>query len=145
MVERNVEMFMAIASAIEAEPDRYDQGDWGSTRVGFESQADAEAATLQSCGTRACIAGHTAALTDWEPQTYFDRDIGKWRVHWAGVRRRGTTDIHRPVSEVAREELGLDSRESALLFAGSMTFKNGDAVKSLRMLADGAEVADVCE
>ena len=158
MVERNAEMFRAVASAIEAEPGRYDQGRWGDvmdthddgnrTIHYFDSVAEAVAADegIGTCGTYMCIAGHTAAIAGYRP-----------KVHRYGDRVRLTYDeVHdpsdedrtgptRPCRDVAEELLGLSMGERRELFDGGMTFTNGDAVKSLRMLADGASVWDVCE
>lgn len=92
-MKRNAELFKKVADEIRKDPACYDQGTWGRP----------DPTTL--CGTRMCIAGHTARLTGWKPVR---------PDTWSTVSKGGRDAEY--VEDVARDALGLNVRESDYLF-----------------------------
>ena len=88
MTTRNAALFNAIADQIEAHPESYDQGTYGTA----------------FCGTAHCIGGWAIALSGWA------RVLGH---NWGSVTRGGVT---RGAFDAGRDELGLDEVEAGTLF-----------------------------
>lgn len=85
----NVPLLQKALDHIEAYPEEWDQDTWG---------------TRSSCGTTACLAGHIALLTGWEPGNAHTTPDLPGGEEWSIVVKDGR---YVPVSEVALEELGV--------------------------------------
>ena len=123
-LERNSELFEAIADAIELAPERYDQSDWALPGPDdFEGLPTTE--LLHRCGTKHCIAGWAVSLSTTEDTRNKTKD---------DVDRRGW-------GAVARERLGLSFDEADELFGQHWLPRAGMTVpEALRALAAGADV-----
>lgn len=123
----NAQLFNDIANMIQKQPERYDQGTWGSVRAGR---------TLD-CGTSHCIAGWAATLAlpreAWQPDEYGDYDDIV------------TVDgLERYIGEWAGEVLGLSEEDAERLFSGGWQPEAGMTVPdALRAIGDGVDVYDV--
>lgn len=139
MAARNAEALNRLANYIARHPERYNQGRWGWTAI--PDAADRERVNVKECGSTQCIAGHAARQAGWTPLVVIDGD--SLDIDWESVRLPGQR-VFRHVSAVARKELGLTPRESAILFAGGWKPSEGRTVQwALRQLAKGASIEDV--
>lgn len=164
---RNGTLFLAIADAIETEPDSYDQNTWGDQEPLHAIQHGATNDQLrqtaeilvEECDTCMCIAGHAAALSGYHPTmtvnpanggiwgSYEWVTQGKTFVREAGEERPSTVQR---VDDVALQLLGLDpyDNEYALfqsnwLPAGATEHSSPEdlarcTADALRKLAEGA-------
>jgi hypothetical protein len=140
MSKRNAEALNRLANYIAHHPERYDQTQWGWKT---DPTADKTASvSVRECGSNQCLAGHAARQSGWTPYVTPIASGGIF-VDWEKVRKPGQR-VFREVSSVARKELGLTPRESAILFAGGWAPANGQTVQwALRQLAKGASIEDV--
>ena len=86
----------AIAEAIRAKPEAYDQGKWGDEDLSMTKQL------LPSCMTPACIAG--------------------WSLY---LKRQWEELYSRQTEPTARQNLGLDATEANALFSRCWAFEKG--------------------
>jgi len=135
----NSELLLQIADAIEAKPELYDQGTWG---------------TYDECGTKACIAGWATSLSGYyptvvkgwnretgEPKSFFTYEkISKKKFQESSWNNESVW----PVDTIAEQLLDLSAEESMDLFeetwepAGEYTVP-----EALRALASGVPLEDV--
>jgi hypothetical protein len=116
-MERNKELFYAIADKIESEPECWDQADWGN-----------------ECGTKHCIAGWACHLSGYAPA------VNKYGDNWWGnvVKDGLTIDIE----DAACKELGLEPHEGDALFDEdwARTVPKAAIPVILRLYGDGEEI-----
>jgi hypothetical protein len=148
MTERNSTLFREIADLMEFRPHLYNQKTWGrfkptpAQQDEFESRFGEDATSvsaddgdrrwleIEDCGTEKCLAGHAVAMTGWHPTI-----VSSGHVTWASVSRKPLQPmgVGCDVEYVGREALGIDERESGILFAGGARWTPGD----LRAFAAG--------
>lgn len=125
-MERNAELFFAVADAIEREPHRYDQGDW------FDHWEPLSEMPPPACGTTACIAGWAIAC---------GRHSGSLKA--AATEWNEAVDQDYPEDEAA-ELLGLAPHDADRLFHSHWRPHDGLSVPdALRKVGEGAAVEDV--
>ena len=122
---RNADLFFAIADVVDSYPHLYAQSHWGvldgrSIEKWFAhfEYNDMRLLNASDCGTKACLAGWTAALSGWHPTLL---NVGDdTYLNWAQVAPlpllASESALARPVSELAAELLGITDREADELF-----------------------------
>lgn len=96
MTTINAPLLRKVLDHITAHPEEWDQTDWAS---------------MTSCGTACCVAGHAAVMTGHTPDF---RGYGSTHV----------TSDGRYICDVAREELRLEHWQADDLFAVCYTLKD---------------------
>lgn len=124
----NVPLLQKALDHIEQHPEEWRQGSWGM------------ATSLNSCGTAACLAGHIVLIDGWTP--IYDEEgsptpSDRFGHEWEAVNKDGRIE---PVSEAAREALGVESVHveglpHSYLFAGDN--KREDLWRIANLLTDG--------
>ncbi|MFF9915619.1 hypothetical protein [Streptomyces sp. NPDC013457] len=120
-----------ILIAITSYPDHHDQRHFinGADRLSADEGL--------SCGTTLCVAGFAAHLTG---HTILNEVEGVVAIPVSdGTSVSGVADAL-PVSAVARRELGLDARDTELLFSPSRTSQEARA--ALLQLVEGVDSID---
>ena len=122
---RNADLFFAFADVVDSYPHLYAQSHWGvldgrSIEKWFAhfEYNDMRLLNASDCGTKACLAGWTAALSGWHPTLL---NVGDdTYLNWAQVAPlplvASESALARPVSELAAELLGITDREADELF-----------------------------
>lgn len=166
-VTRNAELFRRMADIIEGGgvPGlQYYQGTWMDHDDIPTGVSPERPASTHLCGTRACLAGHAAILTNrveinWEfvsydeDEVWVDDDDSEDGGYWeAAMGSNGWWEAHYLLNgsddyswgEEGRKALGLYYAESCVLFGGSWEPASGMTVPEvLRALADGAHICSV--
>lgn len=136
-MNRNTNLFLAIADTIERHPEMHVQEVWAEHR--------------NDCGTAACIAGHAVmtAKPHWLDQTMpeWAQDTDKsWglRLEDEVIRAEG---VYPNWENVGANVLGLHDFEARILFDGSASPRDQyeDWPTALRAIANGAEIDEVIQ
>ena len=127
VLERNADLFFAIADRVEFDPDSYNQHTWGRP------------SSWTDCGTICCIAGHALSLSGYEvsmKNSYTPRFTKRGQ-------KRGIASGD-AIARRAANLLGLSSTEARLLFDGGWEPKSKYTVaEALRRIGKGESIERV--
>lgn len=154
-MERNKQLFYAVADTIRRHPDRHDQGSWINSLWPEDIRAHGRRAEIHACGTTACLAGHAILHTATPEQIYTARSlmVGSWSDTGFLARLAAVTVSDQPPRESGRYSLvirraaselfGLTAEEAETLFDADWRPLDGDVSDALEAIGDGADVSSV--
>lgn len=131
-MERNTDLFHAIARKIEDEPERYNQTSYG----------DAKDAT--ACGSSHCIAGWAVVIA--APQRAHWQYLGCTEDHWILLPTSSELEFGWSMNSIGAELLGLEDDEACMLFSAAWEPLDGlTPWDALVKIGNGAAVQEVSQ
>ncbi len=128
-MERNVDLFHAVAEKIESDPKRYNQGSWGTS-------GRRKTPPTPACKTSHCIAGWAAVIAAPERVSWLGNGWGPgvWMM----------SAIDGDMQQLGADLLGLTDDEAEVLFSIDWKPREDLTVpEALVKIGNGASIAEV--